>query len=185
MLQVTATVPRGTDQTMTSEGRRQQTIGEVLAFTDRQYRLYTAVHEVGHAATGLATGNCSVSTCELPIEPGAATDAFTDISWVTDHTAQRTQLIFLHGGLLAQEQWMREMELWTPERSHAARSGARHDFAAMEQLSADELLIRRACDDSRELLVRYWPGVLEAAQLLCDSGSITGQEICDALNKHA
>lgn len=169
---------------MTSGGR-QQTIGEVLAFTDRQYRLYTAVHEVGHAATGLATGNCSVSTCELTIAPGAATDAFTDISWVTDHTAQHTQLIFLHGGLMAQEQWMREMELWTPERSRAARSGARHDFAAIERLSADESSIRKACADSRELLVRYWRGIVEAAQLLCDSGRITGQEICDALNKHA
>ncbi|WP_435057649.1 hypothetical protein [Streptomyces sp. bgisy060] len=103
---------------------------------------------------------------------------------MTDDTAQRTQLIFLHGGLLAQEQWMREMELWTPERSRAARSGARHDFAAMEQLSADESLIRKACDDSRELLVRHWRGIVEAAQLLCDSGRITGQEICDVLNKH-
>ncbi|MEU5772781.1 hypothetical protein ABZ819_05680 [Streptomyces venezuelae] len=166
-------------------GVRQQTTGEVLAFTDRQYRLYTAVHEVGHAATGLATGNCSVSTCELTIAPGAATDAFTDISWMTDHTAQRTQLIFLHGGLLAQEQWMREMELWTPEHSRAARSGARHDLVAMKQLSADESSIRKACADSRELLVRHWRGIVGAAQHLSASGRITGQEICDALNKQA
>ncbi|MFM9452245.1 hypothetical protein [Streptomyces europaeiscabiei] len=104
---------------------------------------------------------------------------------MTDHTAQRTQLIFLHGGLLAQEQWMREMELWTPERSAAARSGAGHDFAAMKQLAAAESSIRKAFDDSRELVVRHWRGILEAARLLCDSGRITGQEICDVLNKHA
>ncbi len=81
-----------------ASGGRQQTIGEVLAFTDRQYRVYTAIHEVGHAATGLATGNCHVDACELTITPGAATDAFTGISWVPDHTAQRTRLVFLHGG---------------------------------------------------------------------------------------
>lgn len=169
---------------MTSGGR-QQTIGEVLALTDSQHRLYTAVHEVGHAATGLATGNCSVEACELTVSSGAATDAFTDISWVTDHTAQRTRLVFLHGGLLAQEQWLRETELWTPERSRAARSGARHDFAAIQELGADEASIRKACDDSRELIGLHWRGILEAARLLCDSGRITGQEICDVLNTHA
>lgn len=166
-------------------GGRRQTIGEVLAFTDRQYRLYTAVHEVGHAATGLATGNCSVSACELTITPGAATDAFTDISWVRDHTAQRTQLIFLHGGLLAQERWMRETDLWTSERSRAARSGARHDFVAIERLAADEALIRAAGNDSCVLVGLHWRGIVAAAQLLCDTGRITGQEICDVLNKHA
>ncbi|MFD9771618.1 hypothetical protein ACFWXE_15055 [[Kitasatospora] papulosa] len=168
-----------------SEGGRQQTISETLRFTDHQYRLYTAIHEIGHAATGLATGNCSVDACELTITPGAATDAYTDISWVPDHTAQHTQLIFLHGGLLAQEQWMRETRLWTPERTLAARSGARHDFAAMEQLATDESSVRKACDESRKLMLRYWRGITEAAQLLCDTGRITGQEICDLLNRYA
>ncbi|WP_030573928.1 hypothetical protein [Streptomyces aureocirculatus] len=140
------------------EGGRQQTIGETWRFTDHQYRRYTAIHVIGHAATGLATGNCPVDACELTITPGAATDAFTDISWVPGHTAQHTQLIFRHGGLLAQEQWMGEMRLWTPERSLAARSDARYDFAAMEQLAADESSVRKACDESRKLMLRYWRG---------------------------
>ncbi|MGW0334260.1 hypothetical protein ACWD0J_20730 [Streptomyces sp. NPDC003011] len=169
---------------MASLVRRQQTIREVLAFSDSQYRLYTAVHEIGHAAAGLATGNCSVDVCELTIKPGATTDAFTDISWVRDHTAQHTQLVFLNGGLLAQEQWMREYGVWTPERSRAARSGASHDMTAMTELGADEAASRKAQDDSRELIRLHWAGIAEAAQLLCDSGRITGQEICDALNRH-
>ncbi len=80
---------------------------------------------------------------------------------------------------------MREADLWTPERGRAARSGARHDFSVIQELGADESSIRRACDDSRELIDRYWPGILEAAQILCHSGRITGQEICDELNKRA
>ncbi|MFH9697386.1 hypothetical protein [Streptomyces globisporus] len=167
-----------------TRGERQQTIGEVLAFTDVQYRVYTAVHEVGHAVTALSTGNCSVDACELTIAPGAATDGRTDIFWVPDHTAQRTQLIFLHGGLLAQEQWMSETGLWTPERSWAARSGARHDFAAIQKLAAHESTVRKAYDDSREVVVLNCRGIVEAAQLLCDAGRITGQEICDLLNKY-
>ncbi|MFE0775425.1 hypothetical protein [Streptomyces sp. NPDC058861] len=162
-----------------------QMIGEVLALTDPQYRFYTAIHEVGHAATALATGNCSVISCELMIVPGAVTDAFTDIRYVEDHTAQRTQLIYLHGGLLAQERWMREARLWTPGRSLGTREAARHDFAAMEELTSDESSIRAAHDESHTLVTRHWQGIMEAARRLSTEGRITGQEICDLLNANA
>lgn len=163
---------------------RLQTIGEVLAFTDEQYRLYTAVHEIGHATAGLATGKCTVDCCELSIVPGAATDAYTDISWVQDRFEQNTRLVMLHGGLLAQDRWMKEQSLWTTDRYRAARSGARHDFAAMEELGANEAAVTAAREESQMLLAQHWPAVLKATDHLCTTGRITGGQLCDLLLGH-
>lgn len=160
------------------------TIGEVLAFTDDQYRHYTAIHEIGHATAGLATGKCTVDCCELSIVPGAATDAYTDISWVRDRHEQNTRLVLLHGGLLAQDRWMNEQGLWTDDRYRAARSGARHDFAAMEELGADDAAVSSAREESRILLARYWPAVLKAADHLSATGRITGEQLHELLLGH-
>lgn len=162
---------------------RPRTIGEVLAFTDEQYRLYTAIHEIGHATAGLATGKCAVDFCVLTIEPGAETDAFTDIRWVKDSDEQQTRLVLLHGGLLAQDRWMREQGLWTADRHRAARSGARHDFDAMADLGASEEAISAARELSRQLLDRHWQGVLRAAAGLCSMNRITGEQLVDVLNR--
>lgn len=159
-----------------------RTIREVLALPDDQYRLYTAIHEIGHAVTGLATDKCEVDCCELTIAPGADTDAFTDIRWVQDDAEQHTRLVLLHGGLLAQDRWMRERGLWTADRYRAARSGARHDFAAIEELGADHSAVSAARELSGHLLARHWPVVLTAAEHLYATGRITGTQLCDMLN---
>lgn len=180
----------GTSPTMSDTGiitgrGRPRTIREVLAFTDGRYRLYTAVHEIGHAAAGLATGKCAVDSCVLTIEPGAERDAYTDIRWVKDSDEQQTRLVLLHGGLLAQDRWMREQGLWTADRHRAAYSGARHDFDAIADLGAGEQAISAARELSRQLLDRHWQGVLRAANDLSAMNRITGEQICDALNTAA
>ncbi|MEW2493805.1 hypothetical protein AB0942_09690 [Streptomyces nodosus] len=163
--------------------RRRPTIGELLAFGDEDYRFYTAIHEIGHAASGLATGNVAVDRCVLTIKPKAQSDARTVVRWAEDDTEQRTRLVLLHGGLLAQVRWMKEHGLWTAERCRAAVSGARHDIDAIEELSADEAAVQDAGAQSEWALARLWPGVMAAARILSDAGQITGDQLCDVLNR--
>lgn len=60
---------------MTARG---PTIGELLALHDEDYRFYTAIHKIGHAASGLAIGNGAVDRCVLTITPQARTDVYID-----------------------------------------------------------------------------------------------------------
>jgi hypothetical protein len=116
--------------------------------------------------------------------PDAVTDAYTDIRWVQDRFEQRTRLVLLHGGLLAQDRWMKEQGLWTDDRYRAARSGARHDVAAMEELGADDAAVGAAREESRILLAQHWPAVLEAADHLSTTGHITGEQLHELLLSH-
>lgn len=162
-----------------------QTIGDLLALTDQQYRRYTAIHEIGHAITGLATGNGIVTVCEINIIPGAVANGFTDYGWGYERPELETRLVFLHGGLLAQERWLHETGLWTLERSRGVRFSAQEDLALMQQLGADEAAIRVAREEAADHLQQHWQGLLKAALYLDSFGSITGQAICDILNAAA
>jgi hypothetical protein len=162
---------------------RRPTIGELLAFRDEDYRFYTAIHEIGHAASGLATGNCAVDHCVLTIKPGAQADGRTVIRWAEDDTEQQTRLVLLHGGLLAQLRWMKDRGLWTTERCRATVSAARHDVDAIAELGADEKAVHEAGAQSELSLARLWPGVMAAARILSEAGQITGDQLCDVLNR--
>lgn len=158
---------------------RRQTIGEALQLTEDDYRAYTAVHEIGHATAGLATGDCNVDHIKLTIYPGAPTDGYTEVGW----NDQRTHLVLLHGGLIAQQRWLQERGLWSVRRERAARHGAGHDFSVIESIGASKTEVSAAAELSTELLNRHWTGLLLAAERLAMTGYLTGDELCDILNR--
>lgn len=106
---------------------------------------------------------------DLPSTIERAYDAYADYAWAEDD-AMRTRLIIAHGGLLAQDRWMREKGLWTADRYRAARSSARHDFALVDELRADPGVVTQTRAPSRALLNRLWKGVLAAAERLNEAG---------------
>ncbi|MFI8792586.1 hypothetical protein [Streptomyces sp. NPDC055105] len=160
---------------------RRQTIGEALQIDGDDYRTYTAIHEIGHATAGLATGDCNVDHIKLTIYPGAPSDGYTEAGW----NEQRSHLVLLHGGFLAQQRWMRERGLWNARRDRAARNGAGHDFGIIETTGASTAEVAAAAELSSILLDRHWAGLLVAADRLATTGYLTGDDLCAILNQHA
>jgi hypothetical protein len=159
---------------------KRQTIGEALHLSEDNYRTYTAIHEVGHATAGLATGDCTVDHIKLTIYPGAPTDGYAEVGW----NDQLTHLVLLHGGLLAQQRWMREKGLWSVRRDRAARNGAGHDYAIIKAIGASTAEVDAAAELSSKLLNRHWAGLLVAAERLALTGHLSGDDLCDILNQH-
>lgn len=157
---------------------RRQTIGEALNLTGSQYRMYTAVHEIGHATAGLATGECFVEHCRLTIAPAAPADGYADVRF----DGQHAHLVILHGGLIAQEHWLRRTGLWSERRGRAARDSAGHDLDAIVSLNAPAAAVTAARGDAYRFLTAHWRGVLTAADRLCERGFLHGDELCDVIN---
>ncbi|MFF9074520.1 hypothetical protein OIU91_41080 (plasmid) [Streptomyces sp. NBC_01456] len=164
---------------MTTELARLR-IRDCLAFDDRQYLLFTAVHEAGHAVAGAATGDFWMGETVLTIHPGALTDAYTEVSWGDI----RTQLVYLPGGELAQMRWLHEQRLWTAMRGRATRNAALHDHAALRSLGFDWRARHAAAQEADAHLARHWSAVLDVAGRLAAAGRISGDEVCEVMNHH-
>lgn len=158
---------------------RFQTINEALQLGEADYRMYTAVHELGHATSGLATGDCYVDHVRLTIHPAAPSDGHTDLRY----DGRQTHLVVLHGGLLAQQRWMREQGLWSDRRAKATRYSAGHDLKVVRSLGASEEETAAAVTRCEKLLNEHWTGLLAAARQLFAVGYLAGDDLCGILNR--
>lgn len=157
---------------------RHQTIGEAMDLPDEAaYRLWSAVHEVGHATALLGTGHGDVTRCQVMLYPGAAHNAFTDASW----TDLRGRLALLHGGMLAAERWLRECGWWDPRRERASRAANVHDRRAIDELEPWDLVLRATREWTAAILDERWPQVLHTAQELATRGQLTGSQLREQL----
>ncbi|QDN54199.1 hypothetical protein [Streptomyces sp. S1D4-20] len=152
------------------------TLAQAVDLPDALFRRYTAIREIGHALTAVATGQARVIECAL--EPGTASDgtrfdAFTEVRWQTLHA----YLTLLQAGAMAQERWLREQGLWTPRRDLATQVAARQSRAAVQATAASADEIERAAAWAQELLGYHWPLLLHFADLLDQRGHLYGSHL--------
>lgn len=148
------------------------TVGQALQFDDSLYRRFTALHEAGHAIVALATGEASVSECV--ITPGADMgDAYTDVSY----NSATAHLTLLYGGVIAQQRWLHEQQLWSPLRDSAVATLASHDYAALLATGATLDQLGQARRTAVTLRDRHWPAIIAASALLDQNGRVTGDEL--------
>jgi len=160
------------------------TLAQAVDLPHALFRRYTAIREVGHALTAVATGQARVIECAL--EPGTAPDgsrfdAFTEVRWQTS----RAYLAILQAGAMAQERWLREQGLWTPRRELVTEVAARHSRAAVQATAASAAEIERAATWAQELLDKHWPLLLVCADLLDRRGHLYGSHLRRALREGA
>ncbi|MEU5241673.1 hypothetical protein ACH4UR_35785 [Streptomyces lydicus] len=153
------------------------TVRQALQFDDSLYHRFTALHEAGHAIVALATGEASVSECviaptETTPEAGMA-DAYTDVSW--DSAA--AHLTLLYGGVIAQQRWLHEQQLWSPLRESAVATLASHDYAALQGTGATSEQLWQARSTALALRDRHWPAIIAGSALLDQNGRVTGDEL--------
>jgi hypothetical protein len=158
------------------------TVFQALQFDDSLYRRFTALHEAGHAVVALATGEASVSECVLSSTeaPGGAAEAYTDASW----NSAAAHLALLYGGVLVQQRWLHEQQLWSPLRESAIQALARHDYAALMATGATAAELGQARKTALALRDRHWPAIVATAALLDQSGRVTGDELDEVLRQH-
>jgi hypothetical protein len=160
------------------------TLAQAVDLPNALFRRYTAIREIGHALTAVATEQARVIECAL--EPGTAPDgtrfdAFTEVRWQTRHA----YLTLLQAGTMAQERWLREQGLWTPRRDLATQVAARHSRAAVQATAASADQIEKATNWAHELLDRHWPLLLHCAALLDRRGHLYGSHLRRALREGA
>lgn len=159
------------------EGRL--TVFQALQFDEVLYRRFTALHEAGHAVVALATGDASVSECVIaPTQTDGAgkADAYTDVSW----RSATARLTLLYGGVVVQQRWLHEQQLWSPLRESAVQALASHDFAALMGMSATAEQLEQARTAAFALRDRHWPVIIAVSELLDRNGRVSGAEL-DAL----
>ncbi|MGX5185730.1 hypothetical protein ACWKT5_23630 [Streptomyces avermitilis] len=158
------------------------TLAQAVDLPDSIFRRYTAIREIGHGLTAVATGQARVIECAL--EPGTALDgtrfdAFTEVRWQTPHA----YLALLQAGSMAQERWLREQGLWTARRDLATQLAARHSRAAVQATAASQDEIELAAAWAQELLDRHWTLLLHCASLLDRRGHLYGSHLRKALRE--
>ncbi|MFE0773301.1 hypothetical protein [Streptomyces sp. NPDC058861] len=150
---------------------------KTLQFDDSLYRRFTAIHEAGHAIVALATAEASVSECVIAateITPGAGpADAYTDVSW----NSPSAHLTLLYGGAIAQQRWLREQHLWTPERDSAVATLSNHDYAALDATGATPEQFGQARSAALALRDRHWPAIIAVGAVLDQNGRVSGEEL--------
>ena len=143
-----------------------RTIRETLGFPDGLWRRYTAIHEAGHAVTAMTEPD---TTFERSAVTETTAAGYTELSW----TSARGIVVALHGGILAQERWLREHGLATPERTAATRAAAEHDFTQIGAYGFSPLQLRTARVGAQRLRDDHWPTILAVADILETQGVIT------------
>ncbi|MCZ1011957.1 hypothetical protein O1L68_40315 [Streptomyces lydicus] len=83
----------------------------------------------------------------------------------------------LYGGVLAQQRWLHEQQLWSPLREAAVAQLASHDYAALQATGATSEQLRQARSTAQALRDRHWPAIIAASALLAQNGRVTGDEL--------
>ncbi|MCX4826934.1 hypothetical protein OG883_45695 [Streptomyces sp. NBC_01142] len=152
-----------------------RTVREALGFSDELWRRYTAIHEAGHAVAAMTDEDAALvrsTLVDTTTADGRSIGGFTDLS----STSARGIAVVLHGGFLAQERWLHELNLDTPARLAATRAAATHDFEQLTAYGLPRSLLLMARNDAERLRDDHWPVILAVADILDTQGTITAAE---------
>ncbi|MFD7235070.1 hypothetical protein ACFWAT_07140 [Streptomyces syringium] len=163
---------------------------DCLDFPDATLRRSIAVHEAGHAVLCMAFG---IPVAEIRIRddlgrtPGEGGAAWvkTGLNW---RVSYMRYVAMCAAGERAQDRWMREMGLWTPQRAWAAERGAGDDRdqvgEALRTCGMDlhfganrpgvQYSTIQAVADSA--LSHLWDRLLRLAEAIDNHGHLTGRE---------
>jgi hypothetical protein len=157
----------------------------VLGLTEKQSRMSTAVHELGHAVVWLA-GGLHVRYLGVGIGPGgqAACEPVTRTP-----EEQMSCVVGAVAGERATDRWLRESGLWTPSLGALAELGAAHDRAYVFACDpkprpgfgdgdVDYSVLHDLAD---EALDAVWIKVMMALPILVRRGQMTGDELADCV----
>lgn len=172
--------------------RQGASLYSILNLDDVQLRRSIAVHEAGHAVLDLAYGipvEEAQITEELGKGPGDGPAAWVKTcgEWSVPYMRYAAMCA---AGERAQDRWMREQSLWSPERAWCAERTATQDRdQAVEALKHCDMPVRfahptgpgvhyRAIQDVADAALDHlWPRVLRVAEALDDAGHLTGAHI--------
>lgn len=148
-------------------------VERALGFTSDQYGQWVAIHEAGHAVSALAVGR-KVRGIELRRDrSGDITDAVT----MTAPSRDLRVMPVYHAGIEAQEIWMQQMRLWTPNRMHIVRSSSRHDLDVIDRITPDKDVQRANADAARQHVASGWGFVQRVAAALLERGRLTARDL--------
>ncbi|GGX42932.1 hypothetical protein [Streptomyces chryseus] len=153
-----------------------RTVRQALGFSDATWRRYTAIHEAGHAIAAMRDEDAALIQSSLgdttTTDGRASVAGFTELSW----TSARGIAVVLYAGLLAQERWLRELNLATPHRLAATAAAATHDFEHLAAYDLSPAQLRTVRTDTARLRDDHWPALLAVADILDTQGTVTTAE---------
>ena len=157
---------------------------ELMGLTEEQTLVQTAVHELGHALLWLA-GGLRVSGIDLTPSGRRGGHAEALPTGVDDEG--RLLAVGVAGGERAEDRWLRETGLWTPDRAAVAELSAGEDRAwLMERTTprpvfgtGDGLDFVVLHDMADEALDRIWGQLTTALSILIRQQGMTGEQLAE------
>lgn len=158
----------------------------ILGLTEKQSRMSTAAHELGHAVVWLAGG---LHVRYLGVGIGLGGQAACEPVTRTPEE-QMSRVIGVVAGERAQDRWLRESGLWTPSLGALAELGAAHDRAyvfgcdprprpGFGDGDVDYSVLHDLAD---EALGAVWNEIVMALPILVERGRMTGDELAGCVN---
>ncbi|SPE51870.1 hypothetical protein SNS2_1544 [Streptomyces netropsis] len=168
---------------------------QLLAFSDTTLRHSIAVHEAAHAVLDFAFGIPVVEICVCDdLGAGADGEGGGAAGWVRNGGQWRVPDVHYFAmcaaGERAQDRWLRETGLWTPERAwveeRAADSDRQQVAHALRHSRNKELTFGRTAAGAMDYatvqaaadaaLAPLWDRVLRLAAAVDDHGHLTGRQ---------
>ena len=156
------------------------TSDDCFALTADQIDYIRAIHEAGHAITALTAAahlhHAEIATESTTTEHGGATHA---CGLGNGHA----YAIYTAAGERAADRWLRETNLWTPERAVAVEVGARSDRASFLNLNKHvgygnkQIDYTTVHDLADETLNHHWDAVTRVADALTQHHYLTGNTV--------
>ncbi|MFE9337784.1 hypothetical protein [Streptomyces sp. NPDC007063] len=155
----------------------------ILGLTEKQSRMSTAAHELGHAVVWLA-GGLHVRHLGLGIGPGGQA-VCEPVTQTPEETMNR--VVGVVAGERAVDRWLRETGLWTSNLAAMAELGAAHDRAYVFECDPEprpgfgdgDVDYSVLHDLADEALDAVWDKVMAALPILTRAGLMTGDELAD------
>lgn len=149
---------------------------ERYGFTPEQYRLYVAVHELGHAVAGIAAGfDCSKVEMDLHDNGHRVRGRVIPSLW--GRKDRIPQLTCLHGGLIANEIHLRRSGLWNSHREQLAKNNANSDMTVAASMQPSGSETAEAISQARRFLERHWTVIDYAAPQLLKRGRMSFRQL--------
>ncbi|MFF8784804.1 hypothetical protein [Streptomyces sp. NPDC015125] len=149
---------------------------ESYGFTRDQYRLYVAIHELGHAVAGISEGY-DYRKVTVRLDGGhSRTRGSAYPSW-WGKKERIPQLVSLHGGFIANEIYLKRNGLWDPRRKELAQGNARSDYSAADNLKPSRRETEDAIFKARRHLERHWTVIDYAAPELAKKGQMSFRQL--------
>ncbi|MEE6264897.1 MULTISPECIES: hypothetical protein [Streptomyces] len=149
---------------------------QLFGLTPDEYRMYVAVHELGHAVAGITAGH-DYRKIELRIgDDGHPADGIA-VARRWGRKERFPLLVAIHGGFIASEMHFRKIGLWDRHRQELAASGARHDHDQATRLKPSPQESAEAISQARTHLKRHWTVIDYATPQLLAKGRLSYRQL--------